>query len=70
MTVAGKTVSTNFPTIGAYDTTYNGSSSRSFSGGDAFVSRLDPSKTVALTRRQDDFPAGPPGGLKVSRRRA
>jgi hypothetical protein len=39
VTVAGRTSSTNFPTIsGAYDTTQNG-------GEDAFVSRLDPGKT-------------------------
>jgi hypothetical protein len=39
VTVAGQAWSSNFPvTSGAYDTSHNGS-------GDAFVSRLDPSKT-------------------------
>jgi hypothetical protein len=43
VTVAGNTNSTRFPTTsGAYDRTYNGGGS---SYGDAFVSRLDPSKT-------------------------
>jgi hypothetical protein len=42
VTVAGTTGSTDFPiTSGAYDTTYGGGTY----GGDAFVSRLDPSKT-------------------------
>jgi hypothetical protein len=42
VTVAGETRSINFPsTRGAYDTTYNKGGAF---GGDAFVSRLDPSK--------------------------
>ena len=53
VTVAGMAVSTDFPTTsGAYGTTHNGGSS------DAFVSRLDPSKTGSAQLLYSTFLGG------------
>ncbi|MHC4816137.1 MAG: hypothetical protein ACYTFN_24015, partial [Planctomycetota bacterium] len=58
VTVAGGTFSTNFPTRNAYNATYNGGNGMA---GDAFVSRLDPSKTPALQLVYSTFLGGASG---------
>jgi hypothetical protein len=61
VTVAGGTFSTNFPTggaKGAYDTTYNGGNQFA---GDAFVSRLDPTKAPASQLVYSTFLGGASG---------